>query len=440
MRKKIMLAMMILSVVALVLVGCSGKSETSTEPAGNEEGNEKEQVTLRFFSANPDRTTGIGKVEQELINRYMEENPHVKVEVEALQDEPYKNKILVYSSMNDLPDILHTWGQASFINPLIENGLLAELNPDDFKDYGFVAGSFDGYSKNGKLFGLPKNADMLVLYYNKKIFQEQGLEAPKTTEELLNVIQKLREANINPVAVNGMDAWTFPIWFEYAVQRQTGDFSTMDKALAGEGSFTSPEFIKAAEEMKALVDEGMFQNSFLTADYGTARNLFGQEKAAMYLMGSWEMSLAADENFPQSFRDNVAVIPYPSSSNSSAQDVAAWYGGGYSISNHSKHKEEAIALLKYMFKPENWAKTTWQTGAGIPAQNFDAYLTGQETVLQKELISIFNSIKTSSGTPVLDDATPEFKQAIMDAHQLLFSGEITPQQFVDSIQKASENR
>ena len=35
----------------------------------------------------------------------------------------------------------------------------------------------------------------------------------------------------------------------------------------------------------------------MVSDYGASRNLFGQGKAAMYLMGSWEMGLAADTNF-----------------------------------------------------------------------------------------------------------------------------------------------
>ncbi|MDX8362402.1 ABC transporter substrate-binding protein [Cytobacillus sp. IB215316] len=434
-KLKALLTMLLSIMVILSLAACGTENSTGDNEGGaDDEG----KVTLTFFSANPDRSVGVGKVEQEIIDVYMEENPNIKIEVEALQDEQYKNKIKIYSSTNKLPDIMHTWGQESFIAPLIDNDLLLELNQEDYADYGFVNGSLDGYSKGGKTYGLPKNADLFVLYYNKKIFAENNIEIPKTQNELLDVIGKLRAENINPISINGMDGWSLPIWFEYVLQRETGDFSKMDKALSREDSFTSEEFIKAAEFMKTLADAGGFQDGFLTSDYGAARNLFGQEQAAMYLMGSWEMGLAADENFSESFRENVGVMPYPSTDKGSVNDVAAWFGGGYSISNNSKNKEEAVKFLQYFFKQENWVKSSWQSGATIPAQQFDSYLTGDETELQNDLIELFNSIETSSGTPVLDKGTPEFKEEIMQQHQQLLSDQLSPEDFVEQLDDAAE--
>ncbi|MFY4775050.1 ABC transporter substrate-binding protein [Metabacillus sp. RGM 3146] len=432
MKKTILLAVML--VLAFALSACS-----SSSTGGKAEGSSKnEAVTLKFFSANPDRTVGVGKVEQDLIDRYMKENPNVKIEVEALQDEQYKNKVKIYSSTNKLPDIMHTWGQPSFIDPLINNKLLLELNPKEFEKDNFVPGSTEGYSKGGKLYGLPKNADMMVVYYNKKIFKDNSIEIPKTQAEFLDTVKKLRSKNINPVSINGMDGWTLPIWFEYVLQRETGDFAAMDNALARKAKFDSSEVVNAAKFMKEFADAGGFQDGFLTADYGTSRNQFGQEQAAMYLMGSWEMGLATDQNFPESFRQNVGVFSYPASDKGKAEDVAAWFGGGYSISNNSPHKEEALKFLTYFFKPENWVKSAWQTGAAIPAQTFSSYLTGKETALQKQLVDLFNSMKTSSGTPVLDQGSPEFKESIMQLHQQLLSKTLTPEEFAKKLDEAAD--
>ena len=49
----------------------------------------------------------------------------------------------------------------------------------------------------------------------------------------------------------------------------------------------------------------------MVSDYGAARNLFGQGKAAMYLMGSWEMGLATDSNFSDEFKSNVDAFKFP---------------------------------------------------------------------------------------------------------------------------------
>lgn len=128
----------------------------------------RRKITLKFFTALADRANGSGKVEQDIIDAYMKENPNVKIEVEALQDEPYKSKIKVYASSNQLPDIIQAWGQPSFLSPLLDNDLLLELNSADFEGNQFVSGSMDGFSKDGKLYGLPRGADYMVMYYNKK--------------------------------------------------------------------------------------------------------------------------------------------------------------------------------------------------------------------------------------------------------------------------------
>jgi raffinose/stachyose/melibiose transport system substrate-binding protein len=441
---------LVLILAMLFVTACGGGNNTANNGGGNaveptqnngEQTNagseEVEEVTLKFFTALADRTNGLGKVEQDIIDQYMAENQNVTIEVEALQDEPYKSKIKVYSSTQELPDIMQVWGQPSFIKPLMDNNLLAEINPADFEGLDFVEGSFDGFEGGEKLYGLPRGADFFVLYYNKKIFADNGITAPTTVSELNDVVAQLRDKGINPIAINGMDGWAVPIWFDYVLQRQTGDFSVMDQALNGEKSFTDAEFLEAAKAMQEFGAAGSFADGYLTADYGAARNIFGQEQAAMYMMGNWEAGLATDENFSEDFRNNVGALPYPASDNGATTDLASWYAGGYSIAQNSEHKEEAVKFLQYMFQPDRWAKAVWHAGAGVPAQKFEQFLTGSETELQKQLVSIFNSATSSSGTPIHDSATDQFKQSVMDAHQSLLAGETTPEEFVQALEEAA---
>ncbi|WP_286892898.1 extracellular solute-binding protein [Thermobacillus sp.] len=448
--KKGPVAFMACICLLLVLAGCGSNSQsadngntgaTETAQPDNSAANggatEADTITLKLFTALADRSNGAGKVEQQIIDNFMKEHPNVKIEVEALQDEPYKNKIKVYAASDSMPDIMQVWGQPVFMNPLIDADLLLELDPNDFGDKKFVPGAMDGFSKNGKLYGLPRNTDFFVLFYNKKIFADNGVKTPATLEELKEVSQQLRAKGINPIAVNGMDGWPLPIWFEYALQRETGDFDFMDRAMSGEASFNDPAVVNAAKYMQELAQEKALADGFLTADYGAARNLFGQEKAAMYLMGAWEAGLATDENFSESFRQNVGALPYPASDKGKLTDVAAWFGGGYAVSKTTKHPEEAVAFLKYFFDPQNWAKLMWQSGAGFPAQQFDEFLTGEETNLQKDLIGIFGSMTSSSNTPVLDTSTDKFKQDIMSLHQKLLSGNISPEEFAKQLDHAA---
>jgi len=432
-------------VLVFTLAACGSNSSNSEStnasseaPATKEAGKASdEQVTLKFFTALADRTNGAGKVEQDIIDAYMQDNPNVKIEVEALQDEPYKAKIKVYASTNAIPDIIQSWGQSSFIKPLIDNNMLLEINAGDFAENNFVPGAMDGFIQDGKVYGLPRSADFLVLYYNKKIFDDNNLKVPATLAELLEVSKQLRAKGINPITTNALDGWSLPIWYEYAAQRHTGDFNRVDNVLSGNGTFSGDaDFLAAAQDLRDLADNKALADGFLTADYGTSRNLFGQGQAAMYVMGNWEAGLATDENFPEEVRNNIAAISYPTSDKGKASDVAAWFGGGYSVSKNTKHADAVIAFLQYFFKPDNWAKQVWQNGAGTPAQTFTDYLTGQESALQKQLVDIFGSISSSSGTPMHDMATDEFKTKVMEAHQKLLGKQISAEDFLKELDAA----
>ncbi|MFF2484635.1 ABC transporter substrate-binding protein [Paenibacillus sp. NPDC058071] len=395
------------------------------------------QITLKFFTALADRTNGIGKVEQQLIDDYMAENPNVKIEVEALQDEPYKAKMKVYASTETVPDIIQTWGQASFIKPLIDHDLLLELNAPEFAGSGFVPGAMDGFMQNGKVYGMPRSADFLILYYNKKLFADNGVKVPETEEELLEAAIQLKNKGINPITTNALEGWSLPIWFEYAAQRRSGDFNKMDRVLSGQGVFSDDaDFLAAAEYLQSFAHHNALAEGFMAADYGTSRNLFGQGQTAMYLMGNWEAGLSVDENFPEEVRNQMAAIPYPISLHAKATDVAAWFGGGYSVSKNSAHPEEAVAFLRYFFKPEHWAKQVWQNGAGMPAQQITDYLTGDESALQLQLVDLFGSITSSSGTPMHDKGTDEYKAKVMEAHQRLLGRLIEPEQFLRELDDA----
>ena len=191
MKKKIVTSILAAAMLVSMAAGCgnntadtstgtdnSAGTKTESQAAGTENNSDAadtadsgEAVTLRLFSNLPDRKNGQGLVEQTIIDEYMAENPNVTIEVEALDEESYKTKFKAYA-MNGMPDVVSIWGQPSFLDEVLDSGVLAELNESDYSDYGFVSGSLDGFKKDGKLYGLPRNTDIMVFYYNQKMFEE----------------------------------------------------------------------------------------------------------------------------------------------------------------------------------------------------------------------------------------------------------------------------
>ncbi|GGI46439.1 hypothetical protein GCM10008018_17100 [Paenibacillus marchantiophytorum] len=158
----------------------------------------------------------------------------------------YQDKIKVYNASGTLPDIIVAWGNDGYMKPLIANNALAELNKEDFANVQFIPAALDGFSANGKLYGLTKNSDFWVLFYNKKIFADNGLEIPKTESDMLNVISKLKQKKIIPIAMDGRDGWPSGIWFDTMLQRVSGSWDDSKNAMSRKGSFNEPAVVEAA--------------------------------------------------------------------------------------------------------------------------------------------------------------------------------------------------
>ncbi len=421
----------VLSIMFALVFALPGAAATTKSPA---------KVTIKFFSNLPDRKANQGLLEQKMIDSYLKANPNVKIQLEALQDEPYKQKFKAYTASNSIPDVYSVWGQPSFFVPVMKNGLAAELKLKDYDSYGFFPGSLNGFSYNGKLYGLPRNTDEMVIFYNKDIFAKNNITIPTTFSQLIDISKKLRANGIIPCAVNGKEKWTLAILYHDLALKISGDVKLIPNAVNKKVSFAKNADLKeAAKQFKALMDTKFFQDSFTSADYGAGKNLFTQGKAAMFYMGSWEMGMIADTQIPEDLRKNLGVMKFPAVDGGKGKitDEMAWNGGGHAIAAKSKVKSEALKLLNYIYKPDNWAKNAWQMGVCMPAQKFETYMTGKETDVQKDIVKILNSATSLSGVTMNDLGLPSFKTDSENLCQQLAAGMMTPEKFLEALDKAA---
>lgn len=450
MKKKMISLLLAAAMTVTALSGCGSKeaaeetkqaadtaaeAEAEAEPTSAEDTASGEPVTLKLFSNLPDRKNGQGLVEQMIIDDYMKENPNVTIEVEALDEEAYKTKFKAYA-MDGMPDVVSIWGQPSFLDEVLDAGVLAELNEADYADYGFISGSLEGFKKEGKLYGLPRNSDIAGFYYNEKMFQDNGWAVPATYEELMELCGKINDAGIVPIAMDGGDGWPMAIYLTDLLVRIDGTDAAgkINEAIAN-GSFDDPVFAQAAQLLADSAAAGMFQTGFDSQDYGTAMNLFTNGQAAMFYMGSWEASMAINEDIAPEIRDNIRVFTMPPTEGGKGKqtDIAAWNGGGYAVAADSEVKEEAVKFLNYLYQPDKLSKYGWENGVGMSAQDQTAFMTGEETILQKQFMDILKGASSVSGTPLNDCGPSAFKTAIESEIQNLANGTTAAEDFLTSI-------
>ncbi len=450
MKRKFLSAVLTAAMAVSMLAGCGTNSNGGTNTAadskntttaegtvdGTADGTSTdEKITLKVFSNLPDRKNGQGLVEQTIIDEYMQENPNIIIEVEALDEEAYKTKFKAYS-MDGMPDVVSIWGQPAFLDEVLDAGILAELNQDDYKDYGFISGSLDGFMKDGKLYGLPRNTDVAGFYYNQKIFEDNGWQVPTTYDELLALAGEMQEKGIVPLAMDGGDGWPLAVYLSDILFKLSGsDYAKIVSDAIQAGDFTNPDIVRATEILKESADAGLFQNGYDSQDYGTAMNLFTNGQAAMFYMGSWEASMALNEDIPEEIRTNIRVFTMPviDGGKGTATDIAAWNGGGYAVSAESEVKDEAIKFLNYMYQPDKLSKYGWEFGVGMSAQDQSSYMTGSETELQMQFVDAVNNATSVSGTPINDCGPSAFKTGIESEIQSVSNGSISVDDFLSII-------
>ncbi len=394
-------------------------------------------ITLKMGDNQPDRTNTWGAVIETINAEFKAANPGVDIVTESYPDQPYQEKIKIYATAKQLPDVFKYWSFTSLLKPMVDSKFVVPLDRARFEKLGYLAGALDSNVYDGKLYGIPVSGDLWVVYYNKKLFREAGVtQLPATLDELLATVPKFKAKGIIPMSTDGKDAWPLCITFDLLEWRLSGDQTLLQKALDRKIKFTDPVFVKAARQLQDLVKAGLFQEDLMVSDYGAAKNLFGQGRAAMYLMGSWELGLAADQSFSEEFRANVDAFKFPTVAGGKGKidDLQAWFGGNYVVSALSKNSALGVKYLEFYAK--RFPGLAWERQATFPAQKVEP--RPSDTTLAKTLLKIAAEAKATSGTPSLDRATPAFKEEMQNAIRELCSNLITPEEFTKKLDASAE--
>jgi raffinose/stachyose/melibiose transport system substrate-binding protein len=403
---------------------------------GSPEKTEKATIVLKMGDNIPDRTSGWGAVIEHINADFKALHPNVEIVTESYQDQAWQEKVKIYATANQLPDVMKYWSFSTLLKPLVDGNFVEPLDINTFKQYGYIPGALESNIYNGKLYGIPVSADLWVIYVNKRLFKEAGVPLPTTWEDIIASVPKFKAKGIIPMVTDGKDGWPLCELFDNIQQRISGSFEYVNAAITRKAKYTDENFLKTARYIQNLAKAEVFQADLVTSDYGASRNLFGQELAAMYMMGSWEMGLATDPNFSQSFKDNLDVIKFPvvTGGKGTADDLLAWYGGNYIINAKSKNK--ALALEYLQLYAQKFPGYAWEAQATFPAQKVTA--RPNDTVVAKKLLQIAADAKSTSGTPGLDQSTPAFKETHQDLMRRLMAGIITPEDFCAQLDAAAE--
>ena len=156
--------------------GC-GKTTESTKTAKEAQGDGP--VELVYWNQ------WTQEAEMEFLEKYIEEynNSQDKYHVSFLAipfEEYTTTKLATAFATNEAPDIFEC--SPAIINQYLDAGVcepLDDIFTDEIKN-DFTEAAFDRVSRDGQIYGIPLDGDLVALYYNKEILEQQGVKPPTT--------------------------------------------------------------------------------------------------------------------------------------------------------------------------------------------------------------------------------------------------------------------
>ncbi|MFV0363159.1 MAG: ABC transporter substrate-binding protein [Suipraeoptans sp.] len=430
--KKRLLSILLTSVMLLgILSGCgsgSANNESTESGSENESESTSDSITISMWHVWPEANGGTADAFAKTIEEVQEKYPEVTFEMDAVADsgDSYKTKIKTAVAGGELPDIFYTWG-GGFSEGFVESGKILCL--DDYTSPEtldkMLSGTTDFFEYEDKLYGYPLRANVGVLFCNKAMFEEAGLELPTTFDELIEVCKEFNEQGTVPFALGGKNP-SDVAWMTDQLAARTAGADYVNEVLAGTATFDTPEMLASAERFQELIEAGAFDSGAAAMSRDEAYTVFTAGINPMYYCGSWYCATVMQAGM----QDDIAVISFPTIDG--GKGVVTEYLGGadqtFMINSEVENPEKVVEIYSYM--SERFSENVLMGGAGLPAWETDADLSQVENTL---LVDVYNLYKDCSAVNLWWDnsLTAEAATNHMDAASKLFLGEITPEEYVE---------
>ncbi len=345
--------------LVLLLVSCNSGQPVppSSPPSGSPIPSSTHPVTITFtYWGDPWEVD----INEKLVKVFQVDHPEIKVEMLHTSYGEYFQKADEWLAAETTPDVMFF----DFVPVYASKGALENLSPyiarDNFDIGDFYSGLLQYHTYKGQLYGLPRDNDTKVIFYNKDLFDNAGLPYPKsgwTWDDLRKDAIKLTKTSGNDRTQYGF-AYEPGEWWRLWVWQNGGE--TYDNDFAPTKTLLdSPKAVEAVQWLADLTNVDR-----VTPPYDVQKTslgigeLFSQGKLAM-AFGNHAL-VPAFASIP-GLKWDIIGLPQKQK----RLNVAG--GSGYVIPARSKNKEASWVFLKWLESPKGQAIFT-ETGVIVPAR------------------------------------------------------------------------
>ncbi len=422
--------------------GGNTSDEGGASDEGGSSGSGSDNVISFWNIGTEDPDASIMKYAVEQYNANEGAESGYTVEMTAIQNDKYKEKLVIAMSSGECPDMYTSWSGGP-LNEYINSGFAQPVTQlyesAGLKDV-YMEAATSQATVNGEVYGVPViNVSISGVFYNKEIFDRLKLEEPKTISELEKVCDTLLENGITPFALGNSTKWQGSMYYQGLATRYAGldDFRA---AYDGSGTFEADCFIYAGNKILDWAKKGYFQEGCngVSTDDGQDRQAIYQETAAMLYSGSWFTGTFSADS--QEFYEKMGWFPFPECDEvDNGADFAnicnGTVGDQFVSFNCTGDKLDAAFKCASYYSTDGAVDLMVEKGKIPPINDIKEKLTDPLAIKICEFVEGASDVQLW-----YDQYLPTaVANAHLDNSQLLFSQETTSEEVAKATQKAMQD-
>ncbi|MFF5479778.1 extracellular solute-binding protein [Streptomyces sp. NPDC012935] len=327
-----------LAAATLIVSACAPQTSTNSSSDKDEK-----TGTLRVWLFQEVGNKPKEKVVDSVVTAFEKAHEGTEVDVEYIPIETRAQRVkAAFNDPKSAPDVME-YGNTDTAGYVKDGGLL-----DVTEEFGAWSEAKDtdptakqSVTVDGKIYGAPFYVGVRALYYRTDVFEELGLEPPKTMDELAGTARKIRAAKPELYGLVVGGAYTYGampfVWAnggELATGKGGSYASAIDSAAAQKGikAYTS---LFSDDNCPAAKCAGMGGNDTITA--------FAAGKAGMAIGGDFSHTAVEAGKA----KGKYAVVPLPGVK---AGSIAPAFAGGNNIGvlKSTSHRTLAVDLMEQL--------------------------------------------------------------------------------------------
>lgn len=423
MKKRIVTALLTLTMTIGALAGCSSgngnsnsgsgeadqgsASSAASDTASSSASSSDESDASSADSASGDKVTlnlywwgnqTRNDLTKQAVDLYMEQNPNIEIKVEFTDWSGYWDKLSAMTAGGNMPDIIQQ--DYSYINQYQKSGQLADLTPyieDGTIDVTDVPDSIIESGKiDDKAYAISLGSNAPIMIYDKELVEEAGVTIPDqpTMQELYDIGEEIYEKtgaktyydggiNMMQIVARANGSHLFDELAAGEAPSVLQQFETLVKFNSSEAAI-APELLAEKNpdvvETKPIIDQTTWNDFSFSNQYISISEVAGRE---------------------------LGICMYPTTDDAKEQPMYLKPSQFFSVAETSEHKDEAAAFI-------NWFTNSVECNEillgerGIPISNTVADAIQSKVGEQSAMIFDYIS-KVSEIAEPIDDPDPAGK-------------------------------